>query len=210
MFSGECVDSRRRSSSRYSSSIRRSSSRIRSRESIFWNSQLRCYSPCPSTEISKNNQTYTSKMIRCCLWICLKSLKDIFFMVGKRQRYVGSRSEKLGFADPNPNSWGAVKRGRTSWADVKDGTTWNKIVNTEYVGKIWKWINEKIYIYILYISNRLIHLPTYELTCSCSYCTCSAAYLRTHLQSQSLRDKSDYPTANAFWSSNNFFWLHSV
>jgi len=29
-------------------------------------------------------------------------------------------SEKLGFADPNPNSWGAVKRGRTSWADVKD------------------------------------------------------------------------------------------
>ena len=60
------------------------------------------------------------------------------FMVGKRQRYVGSRSEKLGFADPNPNSWGAVKRGRTSWADVKDGTTWNKIVNTEYVGKIWK------------------------------------------------------------------------
>lgn len=66
-----------------------------------------------------------------------------------------------------------------------------------------------IYLYTVYISNRLIHLPTYELTCSCSYCTCSAAYLRTHLQSQSLRDKSDYPTANAFWSSNNFFWLHS-
>lgn len=97
------------------------------------------------------------------------------FMVGQRQRHVGSRSEKLGFVDPNPNSWGAVKRGRTSWADVKDGTTWNKIVNTwqrfgnesmkryPVTYNIFAYLVADLLIFLLYLLGCL---PTYSLTVS--------------------------------------------
>ena len=164
MFSGECVDSRRSSSSNSSSS--RSSSRIRSRESSFWNSQLRCHSPCPRTEIfntkSKKKQYVFFGYVQR-IYIYIYFFFWYVWRLDNHNRHVG-RSEN-GFVDPNPNTWGAVKRGRTSWADVKDDVE----RNSEFLGKIWKWID----------IQWLIYLP-YELTYSFSYCTHLLAYLLTY------------------------------